>query len=339
MTYRTSKPSARFFGAHGQLAMLVALTGLWARCGGAAAQPHILKWDIQATVYSITDPHNVFPDLRLGDNVRATMAYNVNANRLWDDFFFGTAYYFLGATFPVTEMVIENPRTGVDLEFKRDEAGDESAVYLEQYKGPPGDDADYFYTSQPVLVPVPLPGGIGDAFGTPSLEVFLKGPPGTLAGPQLPLELNLDDWPGVADISFYDNWVYDISDTRIEASIYSLSPVPFETIPGDFDADGVADERDYAIWRRTFGHSEAREDAIDADADGSGEIDAADYVVWRHAVSSAAINTGSAGTTAVAVPEPATLTLLVPILAAFLHQRRIRHRPLIPCARPRHLPE
>ena len=61
----------------------------------AAAQPHVLKWDIEATVYSITDPHKVFPDLRLGDTVRGTMAYNVNANRLWDETF--NIAYFLHA--------------------------------------------------------------------------------------------------------------------------------------------------------------------------------------------------------------------------------------------------
>ena len=69
----------------------------------------------------------------------------------------------------------------------------------------------------------------------------MKGPLGTLTGPQLPHELNLDDWTLLSDISFYDNWMYNISDTRIEASIYSLTPVPFESLPGDFDADGDAD--------------------------------------------------------------------------------------------------
>ena len=32
--------------------------------------------------------------MRLGDKVRGTMAYNLNSNSLWDEFFFGTAYYF-----------------------------------------------------------------------------------------------------------------------------------------------------------------------------------------------------------------------------------------------------
>ena len=34
------------------------------------AQPHILKWDFEATVYNIEDPHDVFADVRLGDKCR-----------------------------------------------------------------------------------------------------------------------------------------------------------------------------------------------------------------------------------------------------------------------------
>ena len=76
--------------------------------------------------------------------------------------------------------------------------------------------------------------------------------------------------------------------------------MPFETVPGDFDADGDADARDYTIWATTFSYSEAREDVMDADASGNGEIDAADYVVWRHAIEP---NAPSSSPT----PEPSTL--------------------------------
>jgi hypothetical protein len=246
----------------------------------------------------------------------------LNSNSLWDEFFFGTAYYFHGATFPMTEMIIENPRTGVDLEFGINESCDDSAVYLEKYEGPPGDDADLLYSNQQVRLPVPLPGGIGDDFSYPAVEVFFKGPPGVLTGPQLPRELNLDDWP-LADISFYDNWVYDISDTRIEATIYSLTPVPFESVPGDFDADADADERDYAIWRAMFGNSEVVEDVIDADGSGNGEIDAADYVVWRHAIGQSAGINAAAGKS---VPEPRSFAVAtIAVLAVIASGRATRY--------------
>jgi hypothetical protein len=155
------------------------------------------------------------------------------------------------------------------------------------------------------------------------VEVYLKGPPGTLSGPQLPLELDLEDWSGVADISFYDFWMYDISDSRIEASIFSLKPIQFETIPGDFDADGDADDRDYAIWRNLFGNSQVNDYAIDADASGNGEIDASDYVVWRRAVNSTVEAAGSIERPTVAVPEPAMSPWITLILAALQRQRRI----------------
>jgi hypothetical protein len=313
MTYRTTNQSASICVIRRQIILLLAIGAQGALCTQAAAQPHVLKWNIEATIYSITDPHKVFPDVRLGDNVRGTMAYNLNANRLWDESF-SLAYFFHGATFPVTEMVIENPRTGVDLEFKLDEAGGESAVYLEKDQGAPGSESDYFYTSQPVLVPVPLPSEIGDDFGFPSVEVFLGGPRGTLANTKLPSELDLNDW-SLADISFYDNWTYSISDTRLEATIYSLTPVPFESVPGDFDADGDADARDYTIWGTQFGNSEIDEDAMDSDASGNGEIDAADYVVWRHAVAQNAPNNAS-------IPEPATILSLMTALVVGLARRR-----------------
>jgi probable HAF family extracellular repeat protein len=310
----------------GAIVMLV-ISGWAACCAPAAAQPHVLKWDIQATVYSITDPHNVFPDLRLGDTVRGTLAYNLNSDFI-DFESEGSGVYVHGPTFPVTEMVIENPRTGVDLEFRVDESMQESQVFMlndwQDFGWP--EHADRISTSQPVLVPVEVPDGVGDGFGLPILEVLLHGPVDTIPSGQLPLELNLDDWP-LADISFYDNWIYDISDTRIEAQIYSLTPVTFESVAGDFDADADADERDYAIWRSNFGSTEF----LDADADGSGVIDAADYVVWRHqagphvAESAVADSDRAArrdGLPYAAVPEPSTLVAALSALLPFGFRRR-----------------
>ena len=87
MTYRPTNQSAPICTICGQIFLITAIAAQSVLCTRAAAQPHVLKWNIEATVYSITDPHKVFPDLRLGDNVRGTMAYNVNANRLWDETF------------------------------------------------------------------------------------------------------------------------------------------------------------------------------------------------------------------------------------------------------------
>jgi hypothetical protein len=310
----------QFAPIFGRSALLLAVVSLCALCGEASAQPHVLKWNFEATVYNKADPHTLFPDVRVGDNVRGTLAYNVNANRTWDEFFFGVAYYFLGPTFPVTEFVVENPRTGIDLEFKLDETNDYSGVYLEMFETDSGDEVDLFYTDGRALVPVPVPEALKEDFKYPTLEFWLEGPRGNLTSPKLPTELDLDDWP-IATISFYNSFFQFSSHTRIEAEIYSLTPVPFETVPGDFDADGDADARDNTIWRSTFGYTEANEDIMDADADGSGVIDAGDYVVWRHAVSALAQMPVPADASPVSVPEPSTLIMLVSVLAVLRRQR------------------
>ena len=60
---------------------------------------------------------------------------------------------------------------------------------------------------------------LGMILGSLPRKFFLGGPSGTLTNTKLPLEFDLNDWR-IADISFYDNWLYSISDTRIEAEIY-----------------------------------------------------------------------------------------------------------------------
>jgi uncharacterized membrane protein len=286
--------------------VLQVVSGYAAYPGSAAAQPHVLKWDIQATVYFIADPHNVFPDVRLGDNVHGTLTYNLNSV-FYDFGHAGSGVYVHGPTFPATEMVIENPRTGVDLVFKIDETMAESDVFVlnnwQDFGWP--ERADQIRTSQPVLLPVPVPDETGGGFQQPTVEVRFTGPVGTITDGELPLALNLDDWP-VADMAFYDNWIYDTSDTWIDASIYSLIPVPLPVVPGDFDADADADARDYAIWRTQFGGTEY----LDADASGNGTTDAADYVLWREnvdpiAMSATAVSGSSSGYNG-NVPEPTT---------------------------------
>ena len=159
MTYRPTNQSASICAICGQLFLLTAVVGQGVLCRGATAQPHVLKWNIEATVYSKADPHKVFPDVRLGDKVRGTLAYNCEQQSLWDDFFFGTAYYFHGATFPLTEMVVENPRTGVDLEFKVTRRASIAQCTLRSTKARLATTAIFFYTEPRAVVPVPVPDG------------------------------------------------------------------------------------------------------------------------------------------------------------------------------------
>jgi len=49
-------------------------------------------------------------------------------------------------------------------------------------------------------------------------------------------------------------------------------------IPGDFNADGFVDIRDYGVWRQNFGQTNC---GNPADADGNCLVDIRDYAIWR----------------------------------------------------------
>jgi hypothetical protein len=84
----------------------------------------------------------------------------------------------------------------------------------------------------------------------------------------------------------------------------STSLSNFTAGSGDYDANGVVDGDDYAMWRNTFGSTSD----CAADGNGNGVIDAADYIVWRMNVSHLA--TGSV------VPEPEIAPLFLPCVVA-----------------------
>jgi hypothetical protein len=67
-------------------------------------------------------------------------------------------------------------------------------------------------------------------------------------------------------------------------------------IPGDYDASGVVDQNDYAVWRLTYGSR----DSLAADGNLNGEVDTADFIIWRKAFGAAQ----AAGATAVAAALP-----------------------------------
>jgi hypothetical protein len=79
---------------------------------------------------------------------------------------------------------------------------------------------------------------------------------------------------------------------------------------GDYNGNGIVDAADYTIWRDTLGST------IDLRANGdntgasAGVIDHADYVIWKSNFGSHSGSGSSAGSNA-AVPEPATLQMLM----------------------------
>ena len=89
-----------------------------------------------------------------------------------------------------------------------------------------------------------------------------------------------------------------------EWAVVSFSPQATEGPSGDFNLNGVVDAADYTVWR----------DGVDT------TYTQADYEVWKTNFGPTADSAPSADTNA-AVPEPATLALLV---AACLCSRRFR---------------
>lgn len=89
--------------------------------------------------------------------------------------------------------------------------------------------------------------------------------------------------------------------------IRDVNLVNFNTIavqsftPGDYNFDGAVNTADYNIWKADYGSTVKAE----ADGNGDGVVNAADFAIWRDNRTSAAV------VAAQAVPEPATLCLLL----------------------------
>ena len=90
-------------------------------------------------------------------------------------------------------------------------------------------------------------------------------------------------------------------------------------IPGDYDANGVVDDDDFAVFQATYGSTTD----LGADGNGDGVVDAADYTVWR-------TNNGMTVADFVAanpsntIPEPSGCLLVGTLLAAAGRRTRSR---------------
>jgi hypothetical protein len=83
---------------------------------------------------------------------------------------------------------------------------------------------------------------------------------------------------------------------------------------GDYNGNGRVDAADYAVWRNTQ-NQPASPAGSGADGNASGTVDAGDYTFWRARFGNSVAGLGSASG-AVAIPEPATSSLVLAALVA-----------------------
>ena len=77
---------------------------------------------------------------------------------------------------------------------------------------------------------------------------------------------------------------------------------------GDYNRNGIVDAADYIVWRKTSGQTGS---GLAADGNGNNKIDTGDYDVWRAHFGQTFPGSGASTIEKAAVPEPATLLLLM----------------------------
>jgi hypothetical protein len=149
------------------------------------------------------------------------------------------------------------------------------------------------------------------ALGSGSVEVAVEGAYSPQLGDAFPLitagglisgSLSLGAAPGLPNVLAWD---LDISTNQVLVSV-----VP--ALAGDYNANGVVDAADYAVWRKMLNQTGA---APAADGDDNNVVDAADYDIWR--ANFGRMVGGSAGvSSSLAVPEPTSIFMVLSAVLA-----------------------
>ncbi len=115
----------------------------------------------------------------------------------------------------------------------------------------------------------------------------------------------IDRGQGVADATGYVFWD-GVHPTARGHTLLSEAALQAVLPTGDYNRDGFVTAADYTAWLTTFAGRFATGSSLAADGAFDGVIDAADYTVWRDRVV-----VGALGTSALAVPEPAGVFMVL----------------------------
>lgn len=102
--------------------------------------------------------------------------------------------------------------------------------------------------------------------------------------------------------------------STVTAQVEAFSLHSFDSLPGDYNGDGVVDAGDYTIWRETLNSSTD----LRADGDHSGTVDERDYQIWK-------VQFGQSSTVLsnLSVPTPDSLAFVAVLAVPLAYARRI----------------
>ena len=122
---------------------------------------------------------------------------------------------------------------------------------------------------------------------------------------------------GPSDIPYYGQTFHGINPTYNPNTNWDVVPATslFATVPalaGDYNQNGIVDAADYVVWRDTYSGPNVPPVSLAADGDGDGDVDANDHAVWQAHFGQMTPPPGpDAGSASDAIPEPASLVLII----------------------------
>jgi GH35 family endo-1,4-beta-xylanase len=142
-----------------------------------------------------------------------------------------------------------------------------------------------------------------DLWTTPTQNLIV-GPDGTI------------DFTG-----FYGDYEIKIGSQTFDLALLKGTPAYSLIIAaGDYNGDSTVDAADYTVWRQTLGST----DDLRADGNGNLVIDDGDYNIWKSAFGVVySLGAGAGGIAGSAVPEPATIHLLLVGCILLRRHRRV----------------